>query len=254
MKTPFLWAGNKNRSYRAIKPYITKFTTYYETFLGGGAVYFRLLAERGSFKAHCTDVNEDLINTYEMIRDDPEGLIALLPPTKDKATFQALTTAHLTAPVERAAQFLYLNRNRFFGMGGWMNADRYAREAVIERIRFFSPRMQQSVFSGSCWDCMFDAGGFVFCDPPYPETNNSACYKISDLETMKLNKDFLVAVSNSTDNLFWVTKHGDEMEDLAKSLGLKTEKKEWIFRKPTKGLQSSFELYISRNDDLFQFS
>lgn len=247
-----MWAGSKDRDYPKIKPYIPDiFQTYYEPFLGGGAVYFRLLADRGEFPAVCADVNVDLLNTYEVIRDDPEGLISLLPPTKDKAIFREWMSSIFGDRVERAAQFLYLNRNRFFGMGGWMNADRYARGAVIDRIRLFSPLMQQTSFVSSCWECQFQAQDFVFCDPPYPETNNRACYRIEDDDVLRLNLDFLHRVADSQASFFWVTKHLDVIEERAEAIsGVRVEKKVWTFRQPKKGVQTSHEIYVSRAGSL----
>jgi DNA adenine methylase len=247
IKTPFMWAGSKDRDYPKIKPYLPDFKSYNEPFLGGGAVYFRLLVDRGRFKAHCSDVNEDLIATYETIRDDPKGLIAGLPPIKDKAVFKDFMSASPNTDKDRAIRFLYLNRNRFFGMGGWMNADRYARGAVIDRIGFLSPLMQSTTFSKSCWDCEFPEGSFTFCDPPYPDTNNSACYKIEDQEIMNLNMNYLSVMAETGENFFWVTKFSNEMFNHASCYDdLIVEKKEWIFRKPGKEPQVGYELYVSR--------
>jgi len=247
MKTPFMWAGSKDRDYKKIKHYIPEFKSYREPFLGGGAIYFRLLADRGSFPAHCTDINADLITAYEIIRDNPNGLINGLPLTKDKALFQKFMTEKPTDKTDIAIRFLYLNRNRFFGMGGWMNADRYARDAVIERISYFSPLMQQTTFSTSCWDCDTPIESFTFCDPPYPETNNGACYRIKDEEIMKLNLDYLAKMSMNGERFFWVTKYIDQIANHATQFAnIKIEKKDWVFRKPGKGLQTSYELYVSR--------
>lgn len=245
-----MWAGSKDRDYKVIKSFIPPFDTYFEPFLGGGAVYFRLLADRGVFPAYCSDVNKDLIATYEVIRDDPEGLIALLPADKDKAVFkELLANTGFASKTEQGAAFLYLNRNRFFGMGGWMNADRYARTTVVERIRFFSPLMQRSVFSAEgCWSLpVFDNGAFVFCDPPYPEANNASCYKIDD-DVEKLNRDYFSFVSDSVADFFWVTKHSDQFEEFVRSFkGVKVQKRRWDYRKPGQGVQTAYEIYASRD-------
>lgn len=253
MKTPFLWAGSKDRDYKIIKPYIGDFKVYHEPFVGGGSVYFRLLAERGAFSAFCSDVNTELIATYETIRDHPEELIAGLPETKDKETFaRFLAMGSTGGKIERASRFLYLNRNRFFGMGGWMKADRYARGAVIERIRFFSPLMQMTQFSDrGCWSWEFGDGSFIFCDPPYPDTNNKSCYRIEDDDVMALNRDYMRHVANSGQSFFWVTKHSDDMEQHADMLGVSWRKRRWEYRKPGQGVQVAYELYAWRSENRF---
>jgi site-specific DNA-adenine methylase len=250
MKTPFMWAGSKDRDYDVIRAYIPNFKRYFEPFLGGGAVYFRLLSARGMFEAHCSDVNADLIATFETIRDDPEGLIAGLPPTKDRDTFQSLLDTRPDDKTEIASRFLYLNRNRFFGMGGWMNADRYAREAVISRIRHFSPLMQRTVFVNSCWNLpTMGTGDFAFCDPPYPDTNNAACYRIED-DALALNRTYFDHVFDSAADFFWVTKNIPAFEEYVRDRpGVQIEARDWAFRKPGQKVQNSEEIYIRREAD-----
>jgi DNA adenine methylase len=69
---PFLkWAGGKRQLLKSIIPLIEEHlgpnSTYYEPFLGGGAVFFTL-AHR---KANINDLNEDLINCYNVIKSNP---------------------------------------------------------------------------------------------------------------------------------------------------------------------------------------
>lgn len=248
MKTPFLWAGSKDRYFGEVRSYIPSFSRYFEPFLGGGAIYFRLLAARGSFPAFCSDVNEDLINAYEAIRDDPEGVVAKLPETKDRETFDRLRNMEGGSVTERAARFLYLNRNRFFGLGGWMQADRYARSAIIDRIRFFSPLMARTTFSAhGCWSLpALEAGDFVFCDPPYPDTNNAACYRVAD-DVLDLNIAYLRHVQASPADFFFISKRVIGLEDVAKDLpGVTVETRLWDFRKPGESVQQSEEICVRR--------
>lgn len=243
-----MWSGSKDRDYPKVKKYVSDFDTYHEPFLGGGAVYFRLLQDRGSFKAFCSDINTDLITTYQEIKNNSERLIELLPPDKDRATFNLLMASAPSDPTEQAARFLYLNRNRFFGMGGWMNADRYARRSVVDRIRYFSPLMQQTSFTASgCRTFPIESGSFVFCDPPYPDTNAAACYRNEAADIMELNRSFYAELVQSSASFLWITKFSDEFDQHAKSYdGITVEKKEWSFRKPGKAVQLAHETYASR--------
>jgi DNA adenine methylase len=79
---PFLrWAGGKTQLLPEILRRIPKdIDTYYEPFLGGGAVFFALHAEAAAGTRRIrryvlSDVNEELITTYEAVRDDVEGVI-----------------------------------------------------------------------------------------------------------------------------------------------------------------------------------
>src|SRR5690554_4008673 len=64
---PFVkWAGGKTQLLSKIKEFMPEnFNTYYEPFLGGGAVLFDLLPD----KAVVADFNEELINAYNCFKD-----------------------------------------------------------------------------------------------------------------------------------------------------------------------------------------
>src|SRR5207244_151387 len=53
-------------------------TSYYEPFLGGGALFFGICARTTSFSAHLSDTNEELINAYRVIKESPDELISFL--------------------------------------------------------------------------------------------------------------------------------------------------------------------------------
>ena len=56
----------------------TKFGTYLEPFLGGGAVMFDLLTKERNLKCNVSDLNSDLVLAYVTIRDRLEKLIESL--------------------------------------------------------------------------------------------------------------------------------------------------------------------------------
>jgi DNA adenine methylase len=70
--TPFLkWPGGK----RWLVPKLVKIigeyehVTYREPFLGGGALFFALRPKRSVL----SDINEDLINTYQQVKGDADA-------------------------------------------------------------------------------------------------------------------------------------------------------------------------------------
>ena len=107
------WVGGK----RQLLPELSKrmpesFGTYYEPFIGGGALFFN-----GEFKtAILGDVNAELINTYSIVRNRVEALIEKLGEHRYEKEYyykiRALDPANLTK-VERAARFIYLNKTCF---------------------------------------------------------------------------------------------------------------------------------------------
>src|SRR5436305_627629 len=74
---PFIkWPGGKRWAARQIAELVAARLsgTYFEPFLGGGAVFFHLRPP----KAILADVNEDLIATYRSVRRDSGSIIARL--------------------------------------------------------------------------------------------------------------------------------------------------------------------------------
>ena len=82
---PFLkWAGGKRQLLPEIRKYIPSyFNTYYEPFVGAGAVLFDLQPS----VAVINDVNKELINTYMVIRDHVDELIEDLKKHKNEKDY-----------------------------------------------------------------------------------------------------------------------------------------------------------------------
>ena len=68
---PFVkWAGGKRQLLPILSQHIPKnFDTYFEPFLGGGAVMFHLISQNSQLKCFVSDLNSTLILSYITIRD-----------------------------------------------------------------------------------------------------------------------------------------------------------------------------------------
>ena len=77
---PFVkWAGGKRQLISQIEKHLPeKFSSYFEPFLGGGALLFHLLSENKNLKGHVSDLNSDLVLSYITIRDNLNGLLTSL--------------------------------------------------------------------------------------------------------------------------------------------------------------------------------
>lgn len=125
---PFLkWAGGKSSlvlefSKMGLIP--KSFNDYYEPFLGGGAVFFYLY-NKGLIcsKAYLTDVNKELVNTYNEIKTRPDQLIEELKTLEGKNSqefykecrnefnaFKKEQTAPVKQKTRTAALMIYLNK------------------------------------------------------------------------------------------------------------------------------------------------
>ena len=125
---PFLkWAGGKTQLLDKIIPLIPdEIEPYYEPFIGGGAVFFRLASQRPKLKAKLSDTNEDLINGYMIIQNQINDLIDSLGSihteyfsSDDKEKFFYKTReAYNTSKdkLERTKYMIFLNKTCFNGL------------------------------------------------------------------------------------------------------------------------------------------
>lgn len=179
---PFLkWAGGKARlAPRILDLLPEEIETYYEPFLGGGAVFFELAARKRFRRAVISDANPELINAYRMVRDSPTALIARLKAMR--ASKEAYLEVRDSVPedsVDRAARTIYLNRTGFNGLyrvnrAGKFNVPfgRYERPAICqeEKIGWASRVLQEvGIECADFEDTIRDArpGDAVYFDPPY---------------------------------------------------------------------------------------
>lgn len=115
--SPFLkWPGGK----RWLTTYILRvldgmdFKTYFEPFLGGGALFFALNLPENVI---LSDINPDLINTFIQVRQKPHYLIRKLQQLPvNKSTYEKLRLEKPANRIDQAIRFLYLNRTAFGGM------------------------------------------------------------------------------------------------------------------------------------------
>lgn len=134
---PFVkWVGGKTQLLDEVKKSLPRdfstrqHITYVEPFVGGGAVVFKLLQEYPNIeRAIINDINEELICTYRVIKENVEVLIKslaviqseYLPLSSDdrKSYFiakRSLFNAKKITPLETAALFIFLNRTCFNGL------------------------------------------------------------------------------------------------------------------------------------------
>lgn len=188
----FKWGGGKRQLLNEILPKIPPHTRYYEPFIGGAAV---LLGLRPKY-AVINDFNKELVNTYRVIRDNPEELIQLLEHHRDnnsvdyfyevRAWDREQETYALLSDVEKAARTLYLNRTCFNGLyrvnrQGLFNTPcgKYKNPEIVnaERIRAIHEYLSSNRIDIRCGDYKdaikyIRSGAFVYFDPPYMPPEN----------------------------------------------------------------------------------
>ena len=73
------WAGGKRQLIPILNENLPRtFGTYYEPFIGGGALLFHILTERNAQKCNISSLNSDLVLNYATIRNRIDDLISSL--------------------------------------------------------------------------------------------------------------------------------------------------------------------------------
>ncbi|MBD2358767.1 DNA adenine methylase [Tolypothrix sp. FACHB-123] len=178
---PFLkWAGGKTRLIQQYLPYLpTNYKTYYEPFIGGGAVFFHLQPQ----VAIITDINAELITTYCCVRDSVEDLIYLLKEHKIRHSREYYYTVRANpknTDLEIAARLIYLNKTCFNGLyrvnsKGQFNVPigRYKNPNICDEdlLRAASATLAHTQIKQADFIELLNyatsSDDFVFCDPPY---------------------------------------------------------------------------------------
>lgn len=185
---PFLkWAGGKRQLLPDILKNIPqKYNNYYEPFVGGGALFFDLQHKNATIN----DFNQELTNTYSVVKDDVESLIELLTIHKNNNTSDYYYSIRAwdrdgeilkKSPTERAARFIYLNKTGFNGLfrvnsQGQINVPygRYKNPAIVneEVLRAVSSYLNSKNIHIKTGDYKASlenvkSGDFVYLDPPY---------------------------------------------------------------------------------------
>jgi len=192
---PFLkWAGGKRQLLNDIRPFIpVRFTTYYEPFVGAGAVLFDIQPKR----AIINDFNEQLITTYKVIRDNVEELIILLKEYKERNSEEYYYSIReldrnkenfaKLSDVEIAARFIYLNKTCFNGLyrvnslGAFNVPYSHSKnpmicdEPVLHAVSHYLNNNDIEMFTGDYSLILntADKNSFVYLDPPYHSDNDT---------------------------------------------------------------------------------
>lgn len=176
---PFLkWAGGKrwfvSRHLDAIPAYTGR---YFEPFLGSGGLFFALKPRR----AILADLNADLIATFSAIKQNWQGVAALLRRYQrlhSKRFYYKMRTSQPRSPSARAARFIYLNRTCWNGLyrvnlRGEFNVPKGTKKNVVLHTDDFR-RVSRMLGRASLVVSDFEPiirqarqGDLIFADPPY---------------------------------------------------------------------------------------
>lgn len=215
---PFLkWAGGKRYIIESIlKSKPKDFDIYYEPFLGAGAVLFEIQPA----KAIINDLNEELINTYLIIKNNVENLINDLRKHKNDSDYYYKIREldrHKSykglSDLEKASRIIYLNKTCYNGLfrvnsQGYFNVPfgKYTNPNILNEqvlrtvseylnyadISFLNKDFEESLKN-------IDKGSFVYFDPPYDPISDSSSFTGYNLHGFK--KEDQLRLKKSCDRL-----------------------------------------------------
>lgn len=204
---PFVkWAGGKGSLIPQLNnfyPYELKngiIERYIEPFVGGGAVLIDILQKYDVQEAYAFDINIDLINSYNVIKNNVEDLITNLKQMETeylqleqeerknyfynkREEYNNYTLEENEHNIQRAAQFIYLNRTCFNGLYRVNKAGKFNvpmgshKNPTIcdeENLRNLSILIQNVQFQYGDYRRSMEyvtENTFVYFDPPYRPLN-----------------------------------------------------------------------------------
>ncbi|MGQ4834414.1 MAG: DNA adenine methylase, partial [Candidatus Asgardarchaeia archaeon] len=189
---PFVkWAGGKGQLLNIISENIpTSFEDYYEPFVGGGAVFFYLYSNGLIRKAYLSDLNEDLINAYNVIKYRVYELIEELKNrdfyANKKEQYYKIREWEPKDPIKKAARFIYLNKTAYNGLyrvnsKGKFNVPfgRYKNPKILDEVNLLAVHealQVAEIFVADFQDAVKTAkkGDFIYFDPPYQPVSSTA--------------------------------------------------------------------------------
>lgn len=185
INSPFRYAGGKFYARKLILKHITPHTSYCEPLVGGGSIFF---AKSKVPENILNDLDEELMNVYRVIRDEPEELISFLDgkPAKKELHPYYKNEFIPKSDLEKAGRWYYLNRISYSGIMKpqncyWGYGDKFSMrpENWPRNIRRTSLKLQGVKLLNEDFESVIDNApdrSFLFVDPPYFNADQDKFY------------------------------------------------------------------------------
>ncbi len=225
---PFVkWVGGKGQLIDELEKMLPSngdkvLTKYCEPMVGGGALLFNVLSKYNFSELYISDINPELINAYNVIKENADTLIArlkemqlnFLPMDDNGRKFfyysvrDKFNSTQLTAETsaEKAAYFIFLNKTCFNGLyrvnrKGQFNVPMgaYKNPTICDEENLLNISGALQNVTIVCGDYslskkFIDKNTFVYLDPPYrpiSETSGFTSYNadaFDDAEQIRLSE------------------------------------------------------------------
>ena len=203
---PFLkWAGGKRQLLPQISELVPKMKTYYEPFIGAGAVLFHLQPK----KVIISDTNAELINCYNIIKNNLGELIEDLNNHKNEKEYfyrirelDRMPDYQKLSDVERSSRIVYLNKTCYNGLFrvnsqgqfntpfGRYNNPKIMDETVLKAVNKYLNSSDVTILNLDFKEAVSTAknGDFVYFDPPYDPISDTSSFTGYDINGFNKNE------------------------------------------------------------------
>jgi len=221
------WSGSKTSQSDEIIKYIPNIKNYYEPFIGGGSIFLKLLENSSNIENYyISDINSDLINIYNLMKNNPNKLISdysihhKLFNSKDinyrKEYFYKIRKEYNEN--RNPSDFYFIMRSTTNGMprynknGDFNNSCHFSRPAmspnkvkkiILKWYELFNKK-NVNFYISDYKDILYK--DFCYLDPPYENINSMYFSNFNNLEFItwlnKLNCKWLLSYNGKiNDNL-----------------------------------------------------
>lgn len=214
---PFVkWVGGKSQLIDELEKMLSAneektFTKYCEPMVGGGALLFNVLSKYDFEELYISDINPELINAYNAIKNNVDKLVtelkemqlAFLPMDENgrkfyyysiRDKFNTIKLTDVTA-INKAAYFIFLNKTCFNGLyrvnkKGQFNVPMgaYKNPTICDEENLLNISKVLKNVTIVCGDYslakdFIDQNTFVYLDPPYRPISETAAFTSYNSDT-----------------------------------------------------------------------
>ena len=209
---PFVkWVGGKSKLIPQMEQYYpkelkeNKIDVYIEPFVGGGAILIDILKKYNIKKAYAFDINKNLINCYNIIKDKVESLVLELKKLEEeylklddenrkeyyydiRKKYNSINIENEKEALEKTTYFIFLNKTCFNGLyrenrRGQFNVPvgKYKNPTICDEKNLIelSKLIKNVTFINADYRESYkyiEENTFIYFDPPYRPINKTSSF------------------------------------------------------------------------------
>lgn len=209
---PFVkWVGGKSKLIPQMEQYYpkelkeNKIDVYIEPFVGGGAILMDILKKYNIKKAYAFDINKNLINCYNIIKDKVESLVLELKKLEEeylklddenrkeyyydiRKKYNSINIENENEALEKTTYFIFLNKTCFNGLyrenrRGQFNVPvgKYKNPTICDEKNLIelSKLIKNVTFINADYRESYkyiEENTFIYFDPPYRPINKTSSF------------------------------------------------------------------------------